>query len=192
MHAPPNPECPVSSIPQALTNGLDYLLLSIKILKTIVDLWTSQEPDLLNKCGLDSPPGVIALAQRTSGQICGLAQLLQELHAFLQCRNVFPLYSFLAHDAMCYDGTTGFAWIAVSQWVVVFMAMVVLTCRMAFHELEFIPNDLELMIEEEVEEASWTNRTMTAGNDDLVQPERESLPQEDGVNPSGSELADCA
>jgi hypothetical protein len=173
-----------------LTNGLDYLSLSIQYLQTIGDIWTSQEPDLLNKCGLDSPLSVIALAQRTSGQICGLAQSLQELQAFFQCSNVFPLYSFLAHDTMCYKGTAGFAWISVSQWVVVFMAMVVLTCRMAFQELEFIPDDLVLMIEEE-EETSWTNRTMAAGNDYVVQPERESLPQEDGVNSSGSELAHC-
>jgi hypothetical protein len=35
---------------------------------------------------------------------------------------------------MCYSGTEGFAWVASTQFVIVFMAMVILTFRVVFYD----------------------------------------------------------
>ena len=41
-----------------------------------------------------------------------LVDILDDIRLFFQCENWFPLYESTMYNAVCYDGTDGFAWIA--------------------------------------------------------------------------------
>jgi hypothetical protein len=38
------------------------------------------------------------------------------------------------YDAICYNGTDGFWWIGMSQFIIVFMAMIIITCRSVLYD----------------------------------------------------------
>lgn len=48
--------------------------------------------------------------------------------------------SAVVYDAICYDATEAFHWIAVTMFIIVVLAMIMLTFRVAFMELD-IPKD---------------------------------------------------
>jgi hypothetical protein len=87
-------------------------------------------------CGLQEPPKVILIAEITSEQLCVFADLLADLRQYFECRNWYPLYTTTVYDAMCYSGTDGFAWVSITQMLIVFMAMIIVTARVAFYEIE--------------------------------------------------------
>jgi hypothetical protein len=65
---------------------------------------------------------------------------------------------------MCYSGTEGFAWVAITQIVVVFMAMVILSARCAFHDLEILdPNECHVETSTELEEAGEDDTSVVNG-----------------------------
>ena len=80
-------------------------------------------------CGFEDPDAFTQAANATNEQLCGIAEVLRDIQIYFQCDNWFPLYETSAYNAMCYSGVDGFAWIASTQFIVVFMAMVLLTFR---------------------------------------------------------------
>jgi hypothetical protein len=87
-------------------------------------------------CGVTNATVWAATAGKADAYLCTLAGLVRDIREFFQCRTWYPLYQNTVHDAMCYSATDGFSWIASSQFVVVLMAMIVLTCRVLFHDIE--------------------------------------------------------
>jgi hypothetical protein len=79
---------------------------------------------------------VVVVAQTTSEQLCTVVEILNDIGLFMQCSNWFPLYENTVYNAMCYSGTDGFAWVASTQFVIVFMAMFILTFRVVFYDIE--------------------------------------------------------
>jgi hypothetical protein len=49
---------------------------------------------------------------------------------------------------MCYSGTDGFAWVSITQMLTVFMAMIIVTARVAFYDIEIsdVANEDEIMM----------------------------------------------
>jgi hypothetical protein len=87
-------------------------------------------------CGLQAPPKVFQIAEITAEQLYVLADFLAQIRQYLECRNWYPLYTSSLYDALCYSGTDGFAWVSITQIVIVFMAMLILTARVGFYEIE--------------------------------------------------------
>ena len=77
-------------------------------------------------------------AQSTNENLCDVAEITLTIRDYFQCRNWYPLYETTVYDAMCYEGTEGFTWVATTQFIVVFMAMVMLTLRGAFYDLDIM------------------------------------------------------
>jgi hypothetical protein len=88
-------------------------------------------------CDSQGKTASVALLARTLSNIfCSTAKLLSDMRDFLRCDNWYPLYENMVYDAMCFAGTDAFAWAAITQFVIVLMAMVILTFRIAFYEIE--------------------------------------------------------
>lgn len=54
---------------------------------------------------------------------------------FFSCQNWHPLYSVVAHEALCNEGAYGFRWLAISQLTVVLFALILLTVRAGLYEM---------------------------------------------------------
>lgn len=69
---------------------------------------------------------------------------MRDVHMYLQCANWYPLYDEGVYQAMCDQGTSGFAWVTSTQIAIVICSMVILSLRVVFHEIDFedpIPTD---------------------------------------------------
>lgn len=77
-------------------------------------------------------------------QTCTLGIVLVEIANLMTCSNWNSLYADVAYNAICYNGTTGLVWVSSCQFVIVFFALIMLTLRDAFYELnEEDEKDLE-------------------------------------------------
>ena len=161
-----NTECPASQIPKDLSLGVEYLLTSLSLGQTLIHFWSTTQETVIEFCNVDHVPPVFQLFHTASSKICSLANTLQELSIYLKCQDWYPLYAKLAHDDLCYKGAESVIWVTASQLVVIFWAMVVLTCRTAFiNKFDTIPNDLILIIEENRIQESSTSKKMNEGNE---------------------------
>ena len=68
--------------------------------------------------------------------MCVLGVTLEDLNRYLWCRQWQPVYASAMHNAVCYDGTTGLAWITITQFIIVILAFVILMLRAAAYEVE--------------------------------------------------------
>jgi hypothetical protein len=68
--------------------------------------------------------------------LCDIAGLLRNVRAYFDCDNWYPLYENLSYETVCYSGTEGFAWVASTSFVIVFMTMVILTLQITFYEVD--------------------------------------------------------
>ena len=92
-------------------------------------------------CG-KSLDAIIDLGLVLERQSCILGSLLWDVHDFFECSKFRPVYEKAVHDAICYDSTRGFSWIAMTQILIVFFSMVMLTVRAGFARPE-TENDAE-------------------------------------------------
>jgi hypothetical protein len=137
-------ECPLYQFPRLLEEQIEFLVTLIGSIRQLLTSWLAGSDQIQELCGLTQPPKYFEIAEITSDQLCALATILEDLRLYMQCGNWYPLYTKTVYDAMCYSGTEGFAWVAATQFIVVFMAMILLTARCAFHDLEIRilePND---------------------------------------------------
>lgn len=68
-------------------------------------------------------------------KLCKTAGLLKEIRVLAQCSKWYPLYEVFVYQTVC-GSVDGSSWFAASQLVVVFMAMVILTFRVASFDYE--------------------------------------------------------
>jgi hypothetical protein len=123
------------AVPMEMQDTVDAIVRVFgSIVEVAVDL-RDNAIDIEVICGSDS--GLItSFAEAVQLQVCTLAITLFDIQAFFSCDNWHPLYAVVVHDAICYEGTDGFHYIAITQFVIVFLAMVMVTLRVAFKELQ--------------------------------------------------------
>ena len=83
-------------------------------------------------CSAQNVTMVEALASALESQVCVAVQIVTSVNQFFACHNWQPLYATIAYQAVCYEGNQGFFWISLSQFIVVFFAMIILTLRIGF------------------------------------------------------------
>jgi hypothetical protein len=129
-----SPECPASKIPQELAEQFDFIVAAIPMVSELSTTVEASVDVLQAVCGFDSPQALVNVANTAGTQLCDVAEVLKSIRLYFQCENWYPLYETTVYEAMCYSGTEGFAWVASTQFVIVFMAMVVLTFRVVFYD----------------------------------------------------------
>ncbi len=73
-----------------------------------------------------------------STSVCGAADLLRDLHLYLQCENWYPLYEEGVYNTMCHEGASGFSWVTSTQIAIVVFSMVILTLRVVFDDIDIV------------------------------------------------------
>jgi hypothetical protein len=99
-----------------------------------VDLIADQADTVAAQCGTDPETLRTALFVLES-QLCTVAGTIYDIVDFFTCENFNGLYATVAYDAVCYNGNTGFVWVAFTQFMILLCAMIMLTLRVAFYEL---------------------------------------------------------
>jgi len=125
-----------------LLDQLNYARDSIPQFITLVDTLRSNTAILEENCGSSSSPDLLLeSADVVTNVLCRVADILREIRVFFNCENFSPLYEGITYETVCYSGTDGFAWVASTQFVIVFMTMVILTLRITFYEGEVIAKE---------------------------------------------------
>lgn len=91
-------------------------------------------------CGETDVEALSELLVEASDQMCVMGSLVGSLQTFFRCSTWYPLYQSVVHETLCYS-VDAYAWIAASQFAVVFLAMVVVTCRNVIYQ--DVEGDLE-------------------------------------------------
>jgi hypothetical protein len=88
-------------------------------------------------CGTnnENPTILAGVSQAFNEEMCLVADLLRQVRTLFQCATWYPLYETTVYDTLCYS-VPSFSWIASTQLVVVFMAMVILTFRVVLSQPE--------------------------------------------------------
>lgn len=131
-------QCPPQLLPKELVEQMDYIISGVPAIKEFSSI-VDESTDLIQEaCGFASSDTqkLMNLAETAQTNLCEVADILKKVREFFQCENWFPLYETTAYEALCYDGTDGFAYIASTQFVIVFMAFVILTFRVAFWDIQ--------------------------------------------------------
>eukprot|EP00934_Nitzschia_sp_Nitz4_P007545 Nitzschia sp. Nitz4//scaffold1_size375055//99440//101442//NITZ4_000238-RA/size375055-augustus-gene-0.710-mRNA-1//-1//CDS//3329540931//7535//frame0 len=129
-------DCPADAIPQELAVQIEFVLNTIPTLGDFSDMVKQSATELQELCGFEDPTSLALVADVANQQLCEIVDILDQIRLFFQCENWFPLYESTMYNAVCYDGTDGFAWVAVTQFVIVFFSALLLTFRAAFYDVE--------------------------------------------------------
>jgi hypothetical protein len=114
-------------LPNMFVQNIDFLLEGSNLLGVLSsELQNTERLEAL--CGSTNATMFAEMTNATSAQLCTLASVVREVRDLFRCETWYPLYETSVHEAMCYS-VDSFSWIAATQFVVVFMSMVVLTCR---------------------------------------------------------------
>jgi hypothetical protein len=167
--------CPADTpLPLDLLEQLNYARDSIPQLMKLVDHIAL---DINNKnkagttsiediCGKAAPDLIFDAADAVTKILCRVADILQGVRVFFRCENLYPLYEGITYETVCYSGTQGFAWVASTQFVIVFMTMVIMTLRITFYEVEV---EVLLLQEPEVEDKKVKEETSkNSGKEDTA------------------------
>jgi hypothetical protein len=122
--------------PSDFLDRLDYIRDSIPQFLTFADTLRNDASAIQQTCGQGSVPVIATTGDVMSQILCNVAGTLSEVRVFFFCDNWYPLYQKLTYDTACYSGTDGFTWVASTQFVIVFMTMIILTLRITFYEVE--------------------------------------------------------
>ncbi|KAL3908266.1 MAG: hypothetical protein SGARI_003140, partial [Bacillariaceae sp.] len=158
--------CPAELLPKELVEQKDYVLAGVPAIKEFSNIIRESTDLIQTTCGFtaDKTQTLLDLADTAQEQLCEVADILKQVRLFFQCETWFPLYESTTYEALCYSGTKGFAYIATTQFVIVFMAFVIVTFRVAFWDIQ-IGDDPEGDEEEEVEDVKKTNTEETEAED---------------------------
>jgi hypothetical protein len=127
--------CPSASVPLDFEKHIAILLGYLAQVSAVSEAIKEDPSDFLDVCGGD-PNTIDRLAFTMQNQVCLLTGSLYDIQEYFACDNWHPLYRKAVYDAVCYNGTAGLHWVALSQFFIVTFAMVMLTLRVAFYELE--------------------------------------------------------
>jgi hypothetical protein len=114
---------------------------SIHPFVTFTDTLRNGTSEIQEVCGKESLSGVVAVGDAVSYSLCNVTTILRDVRLFFQCDNWYPHYERLTYDTVCYSGTEGFAWVASTAFVIVFMTMIILTLRITFYEVDNVEQD---------------------------------------------------
>lgn len=115
--------------------------LIVPALQSVGDAMTGVGFDDLEQiCGVD----LAIFASKCSAmvvQLCRLSQSVLEARMLLDCPAWIQWYRQAAYGGMCYYSSTGLAWAASTQLVMVALSMVTLTLRVSFFELNEVADE---------------------------------------------------
>jgi hypothetical protein len=134
--------CPKDKAPTELGSYISKITDALPGLEQVFRTFRASSAEIKNACG-DSPTLLTAAGDSVTDLLCRVAELLVDVRDFFSCDNWYPLYETVTYETMCYSGTEGFAWVASTQFVIVFMTMIILTLRMAFYEIEVLEPAIE-------------------------------------------------
>lgn len=89
-------------------------------------------------CGSDQAGALFlaVFADTASKYVCGVTNIVRSIRELLRCSNIYPLYEEAMLETVCYAGSNAFWWIAATNFFVVCMALILITCRAAFFEVK--------------------------------------------------------
>jgi len=133
-------QCPLEKLPSVISEQLEYVEAGIPLIgqfSTIVKD-TSTQKLIQGVCGFETnqSDNLLEVIDVIQTQLCSVANILNKIRTFLQCSNWYPLYSQTVYETLCYDGTKGFAYVATTQFIIVFCSFVILTFRIAFWDIQ--------------------------------------------------------
>lgn len=131
-------QCPVELLPNEILEQLEYIKAGVPVIQQFSTIVEESTGLIQGVCGFqeNQTQSLVDVADTLQDQLCAVADILSDVRDFVQCSNWYPLYETTVYEAMCYDGTEGFAYVASTQFVIVFMAFVILTFRVAFWEIQ--------------------------------------------------------
>jgi hypothetical protein len=149
--------CPADSPPQSLVDELEKIKIGLPEFVIIISTLRNAKEQIEDVCGIE--PGLLtAAADSFISSLCRIGETLRNVRLFFKCDNWHPLYyESITYETLCYSGTEGFAWVASTQFVIVFMAMIILTLRVTFYE------DEEEIAEEQIVEESIVEESKQEG-----------------------------
>lgn len=129
--------CPADSPPLGLVDELEKIKIDLPEFILFVSILRNAKEQIEDVCGVE--PGLLIVAADSAiGSLCRMGETLRNIRLFFTCDNWYPLYESITYETLCYSGTEGFAWVASTQFVIVFMTMIILTLRVTFYEDEEI------------------------------------------------------
>eukprot|EP00536_Pseudo-nitzschia_multiseries_P008395 jgi/Psemu1/66506/estExt_Genemark1.C_2120035 len=131
-------QCPVELLPQEIREQLQYVKAGVPVLKQFSTIVEQSINLIQDVCGFeeDQTQNLVDVTDILQDQLCAVADIVSDVREFVQCHNWYPLYETTVYEALCYDGTEGFAYVATTQFVITFMAFVILTFRVAFWDIQ--------------------------------------------------------
>ncbi|KAL3906897.1 MAG: hypothetical protein SGILL_009090 [Bacillariaceae sp.] len=143
-------QCPPELLPQELVEQMDYVVAGVPAISQFSSIVRESTDLIQDVCGFSGnrTQTLLDLADTAQVQLCEVADILKQVRLFFQCETWYPLYETTTYDALCYGGTNGFAYIASTQFVIVFMAFVVVSFRTAFWDVQ-VGDDPDYEDEEE-------------------------------------------
>ena len=141
--------CPDLSVVQStFVQDAELVLNLLGQSETFVDALKGQSSLISQVCGTD-PTTVTLLLSQLDALLCYASNTIFDTVDFFTCANWNGLYASVMYSAVCYNGNTGFAWIAVAQFIIVLCSLVMLTLRAAFYELVEEESPADASAEEE-------------------------------------------
>jgi hypothetical protein len=128
--------CSVDIVPMDLVDHIIQISGVFKALVALVGQLASAAVDVFQEqCGTD-PALYQAAATALEGRICNLGQTVVDVQNYFSCENWRPLYTIVTYNAVCYNSNEGFYYVTITQLCIVIFAMIMLTLRVAFYEVE--------------------------------------------------------
>lgn len=130
--------CPAGGSPRGFIEQITEVLT---VLDTAIDLVNNvvagTDASVAEICGADPKEFVASAATNAFEEaLCDLGEALVNVQKFFSCENWRPLYRLVVYDAVCYNSNDGFYYVSITQFCIVVFAMIMLTCRVAFTEIE--------------------------------------------------------
>jgi hypothetical protein len=124
--------CPRPGIPQAFKLKIDDIYTYLSKVNALMNTLAQARSELNSNCGTNET-ALETAAYVSHAQVCVLASTLYDLQTLFTCANWNSIYAKVAYDSICYNGVSGFVWIASAQFVIVLFSMIMLTLRAAFN-----------------------------------------------------------
>lgn len=128
-----------TSPPERIITTLDVYKNGVSVFDGLLSSLDEFESVRVGVCGESNwtiAGAADVIDDKINGYLCGTFGILSSLRDILSCRFWYPIYQNAVHSSLCYEGNDGFAAISSSQFVVVFMAYIVLTFRVALWDIE--------------------------------------------------------
>jgi len=127
-------------LPDRFSSDVTRLVQSVrdaKLLQSNLIIFTTNG-DMANTCGPFSESILTGTAHLTQEELCTAAAALHESRKHLACSRWDPIYTTMTQEVLCTDAMDALAWITISQLVIVFVSMLILTFRVAILPIKYV------------------------------------------------------